>query len=143
MLDFLYFYDIILQKGDDIVTDQEIFEQLELEHYTKLCTQCDDICATFCQKCPTCGNTNLIELSNKELQPYYSKLINEWRVLNHQINNQLQEKQQQYIPKCPLCQSPNIREIPTIKRGAFGVTFGVLSKTARSQWECLDCGNKF
>ena len=102
------------------MTDQEIFDQMGLKHYTKLCNKCNDICATFCQKCPTCGNPTLIELSQEELQPYYYKSINEWRILNNQIETRLQEEQKQYIPKCPLCQSPKIRQISTVKRGAFG-----------------------
>lgn len=46
-------------------------------------------------------------------------------------------------PKCPLCQSSNIQQISTIKRATHGMAFGLLSTTARSQWECKNCGNKF
>lgn len=48
-----------------------------------------------------------------------------------------------YTPKCPVCGSPNISKLSTLKRGAYGAAFGLFSKTARSQWECLNCGNKF
>lgn len=46
-------------------------------------------------------------------------------------------------PKCPLCQSTNIHQISLVKRGVHAVSFGLFSTTARSQWECLNCGNKF
>ena len=49
----------------------------------------------------------------------------------------------EYIPRCPLCQSPNIKQISAVKRAAHGYAFGLFSNTARSQWECLNCGNKF
>lgn len=46
-------------------------------------------------------------------------------------------------PKCPLCQSTNIQQISLVKRGVSGAMLGLLSTTARSQWECKNCGNKF
>lgn len=47
------------------------------------------------------------------------------------------------IPKCPLCQSTNIKQISVAKRAVHGYAFGLFSNTARSQWECLNCRNKF
>lgn len=47
------------------------------------------------------------------------------------------------LPKCPTCQSTNVRKISVTKRAAHGVAFGILSNTARSQFECLNCGMKF
>lgn len=46
-------------------------------------------------------------------------------------------------PRCPLCKSTNIRKISIPKRVAGGYAFGLFSNTARSQWECLNCNNKF
>ena len=48
-----------------------------------------------------------------------------------------------YVPKCPICQSPNIKKLTVTKRAVHGAAFGLFSKTARSQWECNDCGNKW
>lgn len=53
------------------------------------------------------------------------------------------QQQQQYTPKCPVCQSPNINKISGLSRAAHGLTFGLFSKTARSQWVCNSCGNKW
>lgn len=50
-------------------------------------------------------------------------------------------KSTQYIPKCPVCQSPKIEKISTADRIVHGATFGLYSKTARSQWRCNNCGN--
>ncbi len=52
-------------------------------------------------------------------------------------------KNEKNKPKCPLCHSTNIRKISTTKRVVHGYAFGLFSNTARSQWECLDCSNKF
>ena len=51
--------------------------------------------------------------------------------------------QEKHIPKCPICSSPNIHKISMSKRAVHGAMFGLFSKTARSQWECKNCGNKW
>lgn len=50
---------------------------------------------------------------------------------------------QENIPKCPTCSSTNIRKISTTRKLAGAVGFGLLSKTAKSQFECKDCGYKW
>ena len=47
------------------------------------------------------------------------------------------------IPKCPTCNSINIEKISDIKRATHGLTFGLLSKTAQSQFQCKNCGYKW
>lgn len=47
------------------------------------------------------------------------------------------------VPKCPTCQSTNITKISATSRALHGVAFGLFSKTARSQFECKDCGYKW
>ena len=47
------------------------------------------------------------------------------------------------IPRCPVCHSPEIQKIGAGKRMVHGAAFGLFSKTARSQWECKHCGNKW
>ena len=46
-------------------------------------------------------------------------------------------------PKCPTCSSTNISKISGMKRAAHGYAFGLFSKTARSQFECKNCGYKW
>lgn len=65
------------------------------------------------------------------------KKMNSWR------NNGQNKNQQIHIPKCPTCQSSNIHKLSVTKRMTHGLAFGLFSKTARSQWECKDCGNKW
>ena len=46
-------------------------------------------------------------------------------------------------PKCPTCGSERIKEISTIAKIAGAAMFGLLSKTAKSQFECENCGYKW
>lgn len=77
----------------------------------------------FCAKCnkiyPKTNSSNCV-LCGKMLIPYSGNL-----------------------PKCPTCQSTNITKISGAKRTAHGVAFGLFSNTARSQFECKNCGYKW
>lgn len=64
--------------------------------------------------------------SQPQLQPFYKP---------HNTNNNK--------PKCPTCQSTNIKKISVVKKVTHGLMFGVLSKTAFSQFECCNCGYKW
>ena len=46
-------------------------------------------------------------------------------------------------PKCPTCNSTNIKKISGTAKVAGAVTFGLFSKTARSQFKCKNCGYKW
>ena len=46
-------------------------------------------------------------------------------------------------PKCPTCSSTNIKKLTVLNRAAHGYAFGLFSKTARSQFCCLNCGYKW
>ena len=43
-------------------------------------------------------------------------------------------------PKCPTCQSTNIRKIGTGERVASVVGFGIFSKKINKTWKCNNCG---
>ena len=47
------------------------------------------------------------------------------------------------IPKCPTCGSTNIKKISATSKVVGAGLFGLFSKTARSQFECKDCGYKW
>ena len=100
----------------------------------KICDTCNKIYTDndfYCLKC------------NRKLRHYSDAEAYNSQLLERQKHGQIPNEKSQYQPKCPLCQSPKIRQISTVKRGVFSMTFGLLSTTARSQWECLNCGNKF
>lgn len=95
----------------------------------------------FCSHCsPRDGIENsrdVRESTQEEIEQYEQEMEEfEQRKLNKIFNPT-------YTPKCPVCGSPNIHKISTTKRVVSGAAFGLFSKTARSQWECSNCGNKW
>lgn len=60
---------------------------------------------------------------------------------NQSINHQ--PSQQPSIPHCPTCNSTNIKRISAASKAVGVGLFGIFSKTARSQFECKDCGYKW
>lgn len=43
-------------------------------------------------------------------------------------------------PKCPTCQSTNIRKMGGVERGASIVAFGIFSKKINKTFKCNNCG---
>lgn len=52
-------------------------------------------------------------------------------------------KQPTNQPKCPLCNSTNLKSISTINRATSVAVVGLASSKIGKQWECKNCGNKF
>lgn len=50
---------------------------------------------------------------------------------------------QSCIPHCPTCHSTRVKRISGTAKVAGAVAFGLLSKTARSQFQCENCGYKW
>lgn len=46
-------------------------------------------------------------------------------------------------PKCPTCSSTNIHKISASKKLMGAIGFGLFSKTAKSQFQCYNCGYKW
>lgn len=58
-------------------------------------------------------------------------------------NTEQKSTEAQYVPKCPTCGSANIEKISTTSKVVGATMFGLLSKTARSQFKCKNCGYKW
>lgn len=101
----------------------------------------------FCSHCsPRDGIENsrdVRESTQEEIEQYeqemeeYTRRKSIEKTYNSMCNKNI------YTPKCPVCGSPNIHKISVTKRVVSGAAFGLFSKTARSQWECSNCGNKW
>lgn len=61
-------------------------------------------------------------------------------ILSYLNNNFTHNKN---VPKCPTCGSTNITKISAVKRATHAYAFGLFSKTAKSQFECKNCGYKW
>lgn len=50
----------------------------------------------------------------------------------------------QYVPKCPICHSPNIHKITTAKKVSRVAMFGIFSlPKIGKEWKCDNCGSEF
>lgn len=94
------------------------------------------------QSCPSAimKNVSLSKLTaiQKELLQY--RIITE---IVQATDRPAISKKVNFKPKCPTCGSNNVNKISTMNRAVHGYAFGLFSKTARSQFECLDCGYKW
>lgn len=99
-------------------------------------------------KCPICGidNDKSILINNNMLCKVCGADLSDLDRLYDQIRIHKQEEErakQSNLPKCPTCGSTNIRKISASKKMVGAIGFGLFSKTARSQFECLDCKYKW
>lgn len=83
------------------------------------------------------------------INPYFNAEIRE-HTLKEAYNKRRANRDYDYeppkpapLPKCPTCQSTNIKKISFAKGYIHWRMLGVFSKTAMSQWECKSCGSKF
>ena len=93
----------------------------------KVCPKCSKQYPYLIDHCFECGYST---------QAYKNRM----KKLEEDIEKPLIQKN---IPKCPTCSSTNIRKIITTRKIAGALGFGLLSKTAKSQFECKDCGYKW
>ena len=83
-------------------------------------------------KCKYCGSTKLDMQSIEELDDSGNKIKDVWKT-NEKPTIQIN------TPKCPYCQSTNLRKLDFIDRGlSFGI-FGFGSKKIGKQWHCNNC----
>lgn len=54
-----------------------------------------------------------------------------------------QNQKVEFVPKCPTCGSSDIKKISTTAKVVGAGLFGLFSKTAKSQFECKNCGYKW
>lgn len=82
----------------------------------------------------------LIELRKNDIIEYNLKMS--------QFRNQVQQQKttsqtNSNTIKCPTCNSIKVKRISGTAKAAGAVAFGLLSKTAKSQFKCENCGYKW
>lgn len=115
------------------------------------CPRCgnkmEDIESNFLQndefkRCPKCGKEYIVSMDHCIQCGYkiesYIKRMND---LKNTIDTN--EYSVKHIPHCPTCDSTNIKRISAASKAVGVGLFGIFSKTARSQFECKDCGYKW
>lgn len=89
--------------------------------------------------CPKCGE-KMMYFCTEYIDPTINKVINRYdeeeRKLNHSGKQCLTKPQ----PKCPTCQSTNIKKMGGIERGVSIYAFGLFSKKINKTFKCKNCG---
>ena len=93
----------------------------------------------FCENCNRTREVNY----NSTICPVCNLQLQNCNIKTNRFETQPQTKSHPNTPKCPTCNSTNIKKISSLSRAAHGYAFGLFSKTARSQFECKNCGYKW
>ena len=75
------------------------------------------------------------DLEDKRLHPQAGHIRTS--ISNNKITSQNKE---QYVPKCPTCQSSDVRKIDLLERGISVATLGLFSKKINKSFKCKNCG---
>ena len=73
---------------------------------------------------------NAINIKGQKDEAFNAKMAHGKAILQQASN----------VPKCPTCQSTNIRKMGGIERGASIWTFGLFSKKINKTFKCNQCG---
>ena len=95
-------------------------------------------------KCSLCGNNEYRVIEDKGGIFYVCErcgYVYEIKPRDERYN--VQQNISSNIPKCPTCGSANIKKITAGQKLGGMIGFGIFSKTARSQFECKNCGYKW
>lgn len=100
---------------------------------------------TLCEATTSVKNTDLrvnwdlynamVELKKNNIIEYNLKM-SQFRT---QVNQQKQQ-QESNVPKCPTCQSTNIKKISTTSKVTSVAMFGLLSQKVKKTYHCNMCG---
>lgn len=114
-----------------IITDISYEDYKEMPK-SKRCKQCKRKYPKIFIKCPKC-NKQLIKLSTENAAA--SKQLP--TIINSPNSNQ------QTQPKCPYCNSTDIKKITTVNRAISVSAFGLASSKVGKQWHCNNCKSDF
>ncbi len=116
------------------------------------CVECGQVQYATVDRCSSCGGE--LKLADKEVEEALREedrnlleramQIKAQKVLDDLHQGKFNYRQEnQNTPKCPTCGSTDIKKISTTSKVAGAITFGLLSKTAKSQFKCNNCGYKW
>lgn len=95
----------------------------------------------FCVLCDISEDNSffqaMIDLKEKDIIEYNLKMSQFKSQLEQQKNNKTQNSNQ---PKCPTCQSINIKKISTTSKVASVAMWGLLSQKVKKTYHCNKCG---
>ena len=102
--------------------------------YTKKikCPNCSSLIAETSRACPICGyddiGSYLLQLEREKQSKYIDYTFGNTEV--HMTQN---------VPKCPTCQSTDIKKVSTASKAGSVFMWGLLSQKVKKQWHCNNC----
>lgn len=127
----------------------KIFMSEEQKNRRKWCPRCGKMydLNTKLARCWDCsvGLVSYEEYKNRDMEQVekeYQKAQDDWNELERSWAAQRAAKPVNR-PTCPTCGSTNVEKISAAAKVGGAAMFGLLSKTARSQFKCKNCGYKW
>lgn len=100
------------------------------------CPNCSSLIAETSKECPICGfdgiGSYLLQLERER----QAKIIDH----THDYGIITPRESIQNIPKCPTCQSTDIKKVSTASKAGSVFMWGLLSQKVKKQWHCNNCG---
>lgn len=100
------------------------------------CPNCSSLIAETSRACPICGYDDigscLLNLEREKQAAYIDYTSGHTEV--HMTQN---------VPKCPTCQSTDIKKISTASKAGSVFMWGLLSQKVKKQWHCNNCGSEW
>lgn len=128
MVESIHPYTYYLEKAQEIYSKEFSFNVTEEEEHNILIEEVKN-------------NPLFDEIISKQAFQKWQQQSNQANASYfQQLNKNIQEVNK---PKCPTCGSTNISKISAISKVAGAATFGLFSKTAKSQFKCNNCGYKW
>ncbi len=100
------------------------------------------------KKCPVCETiTNQLDVYYcPKCNVRYERISEEEAIFKPKFGSQQQKdfNENEYIPKCPTCNSVDIKKISVISKAGSVFLWGVFAvgKVAK-QWQCNNCGSEW
>lgn len=141
-VEYKLYQDGILKKHKTkIEIKKQITQTSSIEKttsYTKKikCPNCSSFIVETSRECPICGfdgiGSYLLQLEREK----QSKIID----YTHDYGEITLGEKSQNVPKCPTCQSLNIKKISTASKVSSVFMWGLFSQKIKKQWHCNNCG---
>ena len=80
------------------------------------------------------------DLKERDIIEYNLKLSQFKTQVEQQQSNKLQNDN---TPKCPTCNSTNIKKISGLSKAGSVAMWGLLSRKVHKQWHCNQCGSEW
>lgn len=129
----------------DITLNEVTINSKEILKYVRNCRYNDAVLYMIEKtNCSTEEANEVVEeFKSIFIKNYHYKSEKETKKNTKAISSQKQQNISSNIPKCPTCGSTNIKKITAGQKLGGMIGFGIFSKTARSQFECKNCGYKW